>query len=67
VTAFFIGYNLNQTIPDLVENFKTSSNHWIKEKKIQILAFVGKKPALLDRQGYGAYTHSHSQMNTVPK
>jgi len=30
----FIGYNLNQTIPDLVENIKTSSNHWIKEKKI---------------------------------
>ena len=28
----FIGYNLNHPIPDLVENIKTSSNAWIKEK-----------------------------------
>ena len=26
----FIGYNLNQLIPDLVEEIKTSSNAWIK-------------------------------------
>ena len=26
----FIGYNLNQAIPNLVEKIKTSSNHWIK-------------------------------------
>ena len=26
----FIGYNLNQIIPNLVEKIKTSSNHWIK-------------------------------------
>lgn len=29
----FIGYNVNQLIPDLVENIKTSSNSWIKENK----------------------------------
>jgi putative transposase len=56
----FIGYNLNQTIPDLVENIKTSSNHWIKEKKFTKFSFSWQK-------GYGAFTHSHSQINTVAK
>jgi REP element-mobilizing transposase RayT len=27
-----IGYNVNQLIPDLVEEIKTSSNSWIKEE-----------------------------------
>ena len=56
----FIGYNLNQTIPDLVENIKTSSNHWIKERKFTNFKFSWQK-------GYGAFTHSHSQINTVAK
>ncbi len=30
----FIGYNLNQTVPNLIEKIKTSSNHWIKEKNL---------------------------------
>jgi REP element-mobilizing transposase RayT len=29
-----IGYNVNQLIPDLVEEIKTSSNAWIKEKRL---------------------------------
>lgn len=29
-----IGYNVNQFIPDLVENIKTSSNEWIKNKSL---------------------------------
>ena len=56
----FIGYNLNQTIPDLVETIKTSSNHWIKERKFTKFKFNWQK-------GYGAFTHSHSQINSVTR
>lgn len=56
----FIGYNLNQTIPDLVETIKTSSNHWIKERKFTKYKFNWQK-------GYGAFTHSHSQINSVTR
>lgn len=54
----FIGYNLNQTIPDLVEKIKTSSNRWIKEKEFSQFKFEWQK-------GYGAFTHSHSQIGAV--
>ena len=30
----FIGYNLNQLIPNLVEEIKTSSNAWIKKENL---------------------------------
>jgi REP element-mobilizing transposase RayT len=56
----FIGYNLNQIIPDLVEIIKTSSNHWIKNKKLSKFKFNWQK-------GYGAFTHSHSQIDVVAK
>ena len=56
----FIGYNLNQTIPDLVEKIKTSSNHWVKERKLTPFAFSWQN-------GYGAFTHSHSQIDTVAR
>ncbi len=56
----FIGYNLNQTIPDLVENSKTSSNSWINYKKLSKFKFDWQK-------GYGAFTHSHSEIDTVAK
>lgn len=56
----FIGYNLNQTIPELVEHIKTSSNHWIKNSNFTKYKFYWQK-------GYGAFTHSHSQLNTVAK
>ena len=39
----FIGYNVNQTIPDLVENIKTSSNAWIKEQKHKAVKVKIKK------------------------
>ena len=54
----FIGYNVNQTIPDLVENIKTSSNAWVKEKRFSKFKFEWQK-------GYGAFSHSRSQMDTV--
>lgn len=54
----FIGYNVNHLIPNLVEEIKTSSNAWIKEKKLSKFKFDWQK-------GYGAFTHSHSQINQV--
>ncbi len=54
----FIGYNVNQLIPDLVEAIKTSSNKWIKENGLSKFKF--------DWQiGYGAFTHARSQLDTV--
>ena len=56
----FVGYKLTQTIPKLVEEIKTSSNAWIKEKKLTRFKFDWQK-------GYGAFSHSHSQIDTVAK
>ena len=56
----FIGYYLNELIPDLVEDIKTSSNTWIKENNLSISKFDWQK-------GYGAFTHSRSQLDTVVK
>ncbi len=56
----FIGYYLNELIPDLVEKIKTSSNSWIKGKKLSKFKFDWQK-------GYGAFTHSRSQLDTAVK
>ena len=56
----FIGYNVNQLIPNLVENIKTSSNNRIKEQKLSKFKFDWQK-------GYGAFTHSRSQLDDVIK
>jgi len=55
-----IGYNVNELIPDLVSEIKTSTNHWIKEKKFSSFKFDWQK-------GYGAFTHSRSQIDDVVK
>jgi len=55
-----IGYNVNQLIPDLVEEIKTSTNAFIKEKRLSRYRFEWQK-------GYGAFTHSHSQIDNVVK
>lgn len=55
-----IGYNVNQLIPDLVEEIKTSSNTFIKGKRLSKFKFEWQK-------GYGAFTHSHSQIDLVAK
>src|SRR5680860_577108 len=54
----FIGYNVNYLIPDLVEEIKTSSNLWIKQNKLTQFKFGWQK-------GYGAFSHSRSQLDTV--
>ena len=56
----FIGYNLNQGIPDLVEEIKTSSSAWVKYNKLSRNKFAWQK-------GYGAFTHSRSQIDSVVK
>ena len=56
----FLGYNVNQLIPDLVGEIKTSSNAWIKMKKYSKFKFEWQR-------GYGAFTHSHSQIDQVVK
>lgn len=54
----FIGYNVNQLIPDLVEQIKTSTNAWIKERNLSKFKFEWQK-------GYGAFSHSRSQLEAV--
>jgi len=49
----FIGYNVNQLIPKLVENIMTSSNAWIKNNKLSKFKFEWQR-------GYGAFSHSRS-------
>ncbi|NOU59327.1 IS200/IS605 family transposase [Marinifilum caeruleilacunae] len=56
----FIGYNLNNPIPKLVEQIKTSSNKWIKDKKLCPFHFSWQN-------GYACFTHSHSQIDRVAK
>jgi REP element-mobilizing transposase RayT len=56
----FIGYNVNQLIPDLVEKIKTSSNAWVRNNKLSKFYFEWQK-------GYGAFSHSRSQLDTVVK
>jgi putative transposase len=56
----FLGYNVNQLLPELVEEIKTSSNSFLKEKRLSEFKFEWQK-------GYGAFTHSHSQIDPVAK
>ena len=55
-----IGYNLNHLIPNLVEEIKTSSNKWIREKRLSRYKFAWQV-------GYGAFTNSHSQLDVEIK
>lgn len=53
-----IGYNINDRIPDLIEDIKTSTNAWIKQNKLSPFKFEWQK-------GYGAFTHSRAQIDAV--
>lgn len=55
-----IGYNLNQLIPTLVEIIKISSNKWINERKFSKSKFEWQS-------GYGAFSYSRSQLDSVVK
>jgi REP element-mobilizing transposase RayT len=56
----FIGYNVNHLIPNFIEEIKTSSNAWIKNEKKSKYKFEWQN-------GYGAFTHSKSQVDAVIK
>ena len=55
-----IGYNVNQLIPHLVEHIKTSSTAWVNKEKLSKFKFEWQR-------GYGAFSHSRSQLDTVLK
>ncbi|PZX59303.1 REP element-mobilizing transposase RayT [Algoriphagus ratkowskyi] len=54
----FIGLNPDKTISDLVEKLKTSSNHFLKDKKWADGNFSWQK-------GYGAFSYSKSHVDNV--
>jgi len=54
----FIGYNLEQTIPELVKNIKTITSKWIKQNHFCSRSFNWQI-------GYGSFTHSHSTVKKV--
>jgi putative transposase len=54
----FIGYNVNQLIPVLIGEIKTSSCAWIKYNKLTKYKFEWQK-------GYGAFTYSKSSVQNV--
>jgi len=56
----FIGYNINELIPDLVRDIKVSSNEFIKSNKLSKFKFDWQS-------GYGAFTYSRSQVDSVVK
>jgi len=56
----FIGYDVNQLIPHLVEEIKTSSSAWIKHNNLSHFKFEWQR-------GYGAFSHSRSQVDDVVK
>lgn len=53
-----IGYHLSERIPDLIEAIKTSTNAWIKQNRLSPFKFEWQN-------GYGAFTHSRAQIDTV--
>ena len=56
----FIGYKPHQLIPDLLQDIKGSSSKWINQK-----GFL--KGRFKWQEGYGAFSYSHSQIDSVVK
>jgi len=56
----FIGQKLSEAIPDLVREIKNASNDFIKNEELSPFKFDWQK-------GYGAFSHSRSQMDAVCK
>lgn len=55
-----IGQYLPHSIPELVEELKTGTNKWVKEKRLAKFRFEWQI-------GYGAFSHSKSQVPKVIK
>ncbi len=56
----FIGFDVNDKIPDLVRDLKKDSTNYINDKNI----FKGK---FYWQTGYGVFSYSHSQIDQVVK
>jgi REP element-mobilizing transposase RayT len=56
----FVGYKPHQLIPDLLQDIKGASSTWINKR-----AFVRGK--FRWQAGYGAFSYSHSQIESVVK
>lgn len=55
-----IGYKPAQSLPDLVEEIKTSSNSFVKQERFSKYKFEWQK-------GYRAFSYSRSQISAVAK
>ena len=56
----FVGYKPHQLIPDLLQDIKGSSSKWINEKRFTRGRFGWQA-------GYGAFSYSNSQIDSVVK
>lgn len=56
----FIGQKLSEAIPDLVREIKNASNDFVENEGLSPFKFDWQK-------GYGAFSHSRSQMDVVCK
>lgn len=55
---FFVGLNPTQSISDMMRIAKSDSSEWINKEKLTRRKFQWQ-------EGYGAFTHSKSQISTV--
>lgn len=56
----FIGFNPKQGLSDLMRLVKGDSSEFINKNKLTLSKFLWQ-------EGYGAFSHSHSQIDTVVK
>ena len=57
---FYVGLNPNQSISDMMKWVKSESSEWINKNKFTRQNFSWQ-------EGYGAFSHSHSQIDRVVK
>ena len=63
----FVGYKPHQLIPDLLQDIKGSSSGWINSRNLIKGKFRWQEACLPARQGYGAFSYSHSHIDNVVK
>ena len=56
----FIGLNPKQSVSELMQYLKMDSAKWVNEKKLTLNKFEWQS-------GYGAFSYSHSQIDSVVK
>ena len=58
IIHIFIGQKVSESIPDLVKEIKNASNDFVNKEKLSRFKFDWQS-------GYGAFSHSRSQIDTV--